>query len=145
VPNASVLPTAKEDKVNRVSAYGIVQLVSPHSVDETLAKLKLLLDQKGITLFAIVDHSGEAAKVGLSMPPTKLAIFGSPKAGTPVMIVSPSAAIDLPLKILVSENKDREVVVSYNAFEYLEHRHGIPHQLVESLAAVKHLAEAATK
>ena len=135
----------KEDKVNRVTANGIVQFVSPHSVDETLAKLKLLLDQKGITLFAMVDHSGEAAKVGLSMPPTKLAIFGNPKAGTPVMIASPSAAIDLPLKILVSENKDGEVVVSYNAPEYLEDRHGIPHHLVESLAVVKHLAEAATK
>ena len=101
--------------MNHVGANGIVQLVSPHSVDETLAKLKELLVRKGITLFAIVDHSGEAAKLGLNMPPTKLAIFGSPKAGTPVMIASPSAAIDLPLKILVSENKDGEVIVSYNA------------------------------
>ena len=91
--------------MNRRTANGIVQLVSHRSVDETLGKLKRLLEQKEIALFVIVDHSGEAAKSGLSMPPTKLAIFGTRKVGTPVMIASPSAAIDLPLKILVSENK----------------------------------------
>jgi uncharacterized protein (DUF302 family) len=103
------------------------------------------LNRKGIRLFAIVDHSDEAAKVGLSMQPTKLVIFGSPRVGTPVMIAAPGAALDLPLKILISENRDGEVLVSYNDIEWLAERHEIPSDLAESLAAVKTLAEGAAQ
>ena len=124
---------------------GIVQIVSRHSVDQTLANLQGLLNRKDIRLFAIVDHSDEAAKVGLSMQPTKLVIFGSPRVGTPVMIAAPGAALDLPLKILISENRDGEVLVSYNDIEWLAERHEIPSDLAESLAAVKTLAEGAAQ
>ena len=122
---------------------GMVEVVSSHSVDATLDKLKSLLDAKGITLFAVVDHSGEAAKAGFTMRPTKLVIFGSPRAGTPVMLAAPSSAIDLPLKILIAEDSEGRVLVSYNSAEYVAERHGVPAELAQNLAAVKLLAEAA--
>src|ERR1700744_3742425 len=94
---------------------GIVQIPSHHPVDETVEKLKTILKSKGVTLFALVDHSGEAEKVGLKMPPTKLLTFGNPKGGTPLMLAAPSTAIDLPLKILVAEDAEGKVWVSYNS------------------------------
>lgn len=124
---------------------GIVDVVSRHSVDDTVEKLKGLLASKGVTLFALVDHSGEAEKVGMTMRPTKLLIFGSPKAGTPVMLAAPTSAIDLPLKILIWENGNGEVLVSYNSPDYLERRHGIPPEVAQNLAAVKLLAEKAAE
>ena len=122
---------------------GIVTLPSLHSVDETVQKLTSVLQSKGVTLFALVDHSGEAEKVGLKMPPTKLLIFGSPKAGTPLMLAAPSIAIDLPLKILVSEDTQGVVWISYNSPEYLQQRHGLPSNLLPNLAVVGALAAAA--
>ena len=119
---------------------GIVTIPSHHSVDETVERLKSILQSKGITLFAVIDHSGEAAKVGMKMPPTKLLIFGSPKAGTPLMLASPSIAIDLPLKILVWEDKQGKVWLSYNSPEYLAERHGLPQDLVQNIAVVATLA-----
>ncbi len=98
---------------------GLVSIEAAHTVDETVEKLKGILQAKGVTLFAVVDHSGEAAKAGMQMPNTKLLIFGSPKAGTPVMLAAPSIAIDLPLKILVAEDAAGNVWVSYNSAEYL--------------------------
>ena len=109
---------------------GIVKIPSHHSVDETVDKLKAILESKGVTLFALIDHSGEAEKVGLRMPPTKLLIFGNPKGGTPLMLAAPSAAIDLPLKILVAEDSEGRVWISYNSPEYLKERHGFPENLV---------------
>src|SRR6516162_3926266 len=99
---------------------GIINRSSSHTVDQTVERLKQILAEKGVTLFALVDHSGEAAKVGMKMPPTKLLIFGSPKAGTPIMQAAPSIAIDLPLKILIWEDSDGKVWVSYNSAEYLQ-------------------------
>ena len=122
---------------------GIVKIPSHHSVDETVDKLETILKSKGVTLFAVVDHSGEAEKVGLKMPPTKLLIFGSPKAGTPLMLAAPSAAIDLPLKILVAEDARGKVWISYNSPEYLKERHGLPPELVPNIAVVQALATAA--
>lgn len=122
---------------------GIAEVVSRHSVDETLENLKKLLAARGITLFAVIDHSGEAAKAGFTMRPTKLAIFGSPRAGTPVMLAAPSSAIDLPLKILIAEDSTGRVLVSSNTAEYLAHRHGVPPELAQALAAASQLAEAA--
>ena len=122
---------------------GIVKIPSHHSVDETVDKLKAILKSKGVTLFALVDHDGEAEKVGLKMPPTKLLIFGSPKAGTPLMLASPSAALDLPLKILVAEDSERKVWISYNSPEYLKERHGLPENLLPNIAVVQALAAAA--
>ena len=119
---------------------GIVNVPSRHSVQETAEKLKNILETKGITLFAFIDHSGEAEKVGLKMPPTKLLIFGSPRAGTPLMLASPSVAIDLPLKILIWEDSGGKVRVSYNNPAYLEKRHGLPPELVQNIAVIEMLA-----
>ena len=122
------------------AANGIVSKPSAHSVDETVEKLKGILQAKGVMLFALVDHSGEAAKAGLKMPPTKLLIFGSPKAGTPLMIASPSIASDLPLKIVVSEDTSGRVWVSYNSPAYLGERHNLPPDLLQNIAVVEALA-----
>ena len=122
---------------------GVIDIPSHHSVDETVEKLKGILNAKGVTLFALVDHSGEAEKAGMKMPPTKLLIFGNPKAGTPVMLASPSSAIDLPLKILVWANAGDKVWVSYNSAAYLKERHNVPEELIKNLAVVEALATGA--
>jgi uncharacterized protein (DUF302 family) len=122
---------------------GIVDKPSHHSVDQTVDKLKNILQSKGVTLFALVDHSGEAEKAGMKMRPTKLLIFGSPRAGTPLMLAAPSIAIDLPLKILVWEDDDRKVLVSYNSPDYLKERHGLPEALLQNIAVVETLAQKA--
>jgi uncharacterized protein (DUF302 family) len=119
---------------------GIVDVPSTHSVDETVEKVKDILQSKGITLFALIDHSGEAEKVGMKMPPTKLLIFGNPKGGTPLMLAAPSVAIDLPLKILVWEDGEGKVRLSYNSPEYLQERHGLPKDLLQNIAVVATLA-----
>lgn len=124
---------------------GIIDIPGKHAVDETVEKLKGILQAKGVTLFALVDHSGEAQKVGLEMRPTKLLIFGSPKAGTPVMLAAPSSAIDLPLKILVWEDGKNKVWISYNSQEYLQKRHGLPQELLANLAVVETLAAKAAE
>jgi len=121
---------------------GILNKRSNHSVDETLARLKRTLQAKGATIFAIVDHSGEAEKVGLKMPPTKVVMFGNPKAGTPLMLAVPSIAIDLPLKILISEDREGKVWVSHNSLTYLQQRHGLPQELLQNIAVVETLAAA---
>jgi uncharacterized protein (DUF302 family) len=119
---------------------GIIDKPSNHSVDQTVEKLKGILAAKGVALFALVDHSGEAEKVGMKMRPTKLLIFGNPKAGTPLMLAAPSIAIDLPLKILVWEDGDRKVWVSYNSPEYLKERHRLPQEFLQNIAVVETLA-----
>ena len=124
---------------------GIINTPSNHSVDQTVEKLRQILEAKGVTLFAVVDHSGEAEKVGMKMLPTKLLIFGSPKAGTPIMLAVPSIALDLPLKILVWEDGQGKVWASYNRAEYLQERHGVPQQFVQNLAVVETLATKASE
>jgi uncharacterized protein (DUF302 family) len=124
---------------------GIVDRPSHRSVDQTVERLKNILHSRGLTLFALVDHSGEAERVGMKMPPTKLLVFGSPKAGTPLMLASPSVAIDLPLKILVWDDGHGKVWVSYNSPAYLQERHGIPDDLLQNIAAVESVAIAATE
>ena len=125
------------------SDSGIITQPSQHSVEQTVQKLKALLHAKGVTLFALVDHSGEAAKVGMTMPATKLLIFGNPKAGTLVMLAAPSVAIDLPLKILVWEDGQGKVWLSYNSPAYLVDRHGVPGALLPNIAVVETLARGA--
>jgi uncharacterized protein (DUF302 family) len=124
---------------------GIIDTPSNHSVDETVEKLKGILQAKGVTLFALVDHSGEAEKVGLKMRPTKVVIFGSPKAGTPLMLAAPSVAIDLPLKILIWEDREGKVWVSYNSLTYLQERHGLPKELLQNIGVVETLATKAAE
>jgi len=113
---------------------GLLQAASPYTVDETLNRLESVLAERGVQVFAVVDHSGEAEKVGMKMRPTKLVIFGNPKAGTPVMLAAPTLAIDLPLKALVWEDKNGKVWVSYNSPEYLQQRHGVPEDLIKNIA-----------
>jgi uncharacterized protein (DUF302 family) len=122
---------------------GFVSVPSNRSVDATVDKLKGVLAAKGVALFALVDHSGEAEKAGMSMPPTKLLIFGNPKAGTPLMLAAPSIAIDLPLKILVWQDTAGEVWVSYNSPAYLGERHNLGADLLKNIAVVEALASAA--
>jgi uncharacterized protein (DUF302 family)/uncharacterized membrane protein YidH (DUF202 family) len=124
---------------------GIVDVPSNHSADQTVEKLKEILNAKGVTLFALVDHSGEAAKVGMKMRPTKLLILGNPKAGTPLMQASPSIAMDLPLKILIWEDAAGKVWVSYNSPTYLRERHHLPEELERNIAVVETLAAEAAK
>jgi uncharacterized protein (DUF302 family) len=119
---------------------GIVDIPSHHSVDETVAKIEGILRTKGVTVFARIDHSGDAEKVGMKMHPTKLLIFGNPKAGTPVMLAAPHSAIDLPLKLLVWEDASGNVWISYNSPAYLQTRHGLPAELMANLAVVEALA-----
>jgi|SRR5579863_1442994 uncharacterized protein (DUF302 family) len=113
---------------------GLVQLASGYSIDETVKRLEAAFGQKNLQIFAVIDHSGEAEKVGLKMKPTKVLIFGSPKGGTPLMVAAPSLAIDLPMKALVAEDADGKVSVTYNAPEYLQDRHGVPEELIRNLA-----------
>jgi len=113
---------------------GLIQATSHYSVEETVRRLEATFREKGMQIFAVIDHSGEAEKVGLKMRPTKVVIFGSPRGGTPLMVAAPSLAIDLPLKALVAEDADGKVVVTYNDPEYLRQRHGVPAELIKNLA-----------
>jgi uncharacterized protein (DUF302 family) len=114
---------------------GIVSMAGRYSVDETVTLLEALLHDKGVKLFCVVDHSGEAAAAGLKMPATKLLIFGNPAAGTPVMLAAPSAALDLPLKILVAEGEDGKTILSWNDAAWLRERHGFAEELTAKLQA----------
>lgn len=124
---------------------GIVTLPARHSVDEAVAKLEQMLQAAGVKLFAVIDHSREAEKAGLKMNPTKLLIFGNPKAGTPLMLAAPLTAIDLPLKILVWQDAAGKVWISYNSSAYLRERHGFPVGLLPNIAAVEKLASKAAE
>jgi uncharacterized protein (DUF302 family) len=124
---------------------GLVHVASSRSVQETLKKLQATLEARGLKVFALIDHSGEAEKAGLKMRPTQLLIFGSPKGGTPVMVAAPTLAIDLPLKALVWEDADGKVWVTYNSPDYLQQRHNIPAELVKNIAGVGALLEKAVE
>jgi uncharacterized protein (DUF302 family) len=122
-----------------MTGNGIVRVASNSSAAETLHKLQSTLEAKGINIFALIDHSGEAAKVGLKMPDTKVLIFGNPKGGTPLMLASPSIALDLPIKILIAEDEQKKVWISYNSADYLAERHAVPSDLLKNLAFVEGL------
>jgi len=119
-----------------MAGNGLLQVASPHTVSETLQRLESILAQRGVQVFAVIDHSGEAEKVGLKMRPTKLVIFGNPKGGTPLMVAAPTLAIDLPLKALVWEDEKGKVWATYNSPEYLQQRHGVPEDLIKNIAVV---------
>ena len=122
---------------------GMIHLTSPYSVPETLRRLESLLQARGLAIFARVDHSGEAEKAGLKMRPTELLIFGSPKQGTPLMVASPTLAIDLPLKALAWEDASGKVWLSYNTPEYLKQRHNISDELLKNISGVGALLQKA--
>jgi uncharacterized protein (DUF302 family) len=122
---------------------GIISVASRFSVPETLDRLQVALEAKGIRVFARIDHSGEAEKVGLQMPPTQLLIFGNPKGGTPVMLAAPTSAIDLPLKALAWQDRDGKVWLSYNDVAYLQRRFGLSDADVKTIAGIGQLLEQA--
>lgn len=122
---------------------GIQTQRSAHSVDDTVARLQAAFASHGVKLFALVDHSGEALTAGFNMPPTKLLIFGNPKAGTPLMLAAPSTALDLPLRILVAEQPDGAVLISWNDPAWLQQRHGFPQQLMANVGAAELFAKQA--
>ena len=124
---------------------GIVRKPSSRSVAETLVRLETILKARGIQVFARIDHAGEAARVGLSMPPTQVLIFGNPRAGTPVMLAAPTAAIDLPLKVLAWEDAVGKVWLGYIDPSYLAHRHGLEEKQVAPLGVIADLVDAAVK
>ena len=124
---------------------GIIDVPSRYSVPETLERLEAILKEKGITVFALVDHSGEAEKSGLKMRPTQLLIFGSPKGGTPLMVAAPRLAIDLPLKALAWQDEQGQVWLSYNSTDYLQQRHGFPTELVRNIAGIGALIQTAVE
>ena len=134
----STLSALREDKMN--SADGIITKSANCTVEEAVNKIKSLLVIRGITLFAVIDHSGEAEAIGMKMPDTKLLIFGNPKGGTPLMLSAPSIAIDLPLKLLVAEDAKGKCSISYNSPQYLLERHGLPKDLMQNIAIIEALA-----
>jgi uncharacterized protein (DUF302 family)/uncharacterized membrane protein YidH (DUF202 family) len=144
-PGQTHLEVSKEKSMPSIPENGIVTIPSHHSVDETVEKLEKVLQAKGVKLFALIDHSGEAEKAGLQMRPTKVLIFGNPKAGTPLMVAVPSIAIDLPLKVLVREDAAGSVWISYNDPAYLQSRHRLPQDLVQNIAAAEALARTAAE
>jgi uncharacterized protein (DUF302 family) len=117
-----------------MAGNGFLQVASPHTVDETVERLESVLAERGVRVFALIDHSGEAEKIGMKMRPTKLLIFGNPKGGTPLMVAAPTLAIDLPLKALIWEDEGGKVWVAYNSPEYLQQRHGVPEALIKNIA-----------
>ncbi|HEY4675675.1 MAG TPA: DUF302 domain-containing protein [Candidatus Angelobacter sp.] len=122
------------------SADGIIIKPANCTVEEAVSKIKSLLVIRGITLFAVIDHSGEAEIVGMKMPDTKLLIFGNPKGGTPLMLASPLVAIDLPLKLLVAEDANGKCTISYNSPQYLQMRHSLSNDLIQNIAIIEALA-----
>lgn len=124
---------------------GLVQVESRYPMDETLKRLTTSFEAKGMKIFDVIDHSGEAEKAGLTMPPTKLIIFGSPKGGTALMVASPSLAIDLPLKALAAEDQQGKVTVTFNSPEYLKKRHGVPDELIKNIAGAGNLIRQAVE
>jgi uncharacterized protein (DUF302 family) len=124
---------------------GLVHVESPCTVTETLTRLERLVRSKGLSVLARINHSGDAARVGLEMRATELLIFGNPKAGTPLMIASPTVAIDLPLKALAWEDADGKVWLSYNSSGYLAERHSIPSDLLQNIAGIRALCEEAVR
>lgn len=132
-----------EVSVANTMQNGMVQVESNYKPQETVERIEAALRSKGLTVFAKIDHSGEAAKVGLTMAFTQVILFGSPKAGTPLMIAAPTLAIDLPLKALIQEDAFGKVSVYYNSAEYLQERHGIPAPLLPNIAGAGLLLEKA--
>jgi uncharacterized protein (DUF302 family) len=128
-----------------VSGNGMVHVSSPYPVPEAFKRLEAIVVARGLSILARIDHGGDAAKVGLKMHPTQLLIFGNPKAGTPLMIASPTLAIDLPLKALVWEDGEGKVWVTYNSPEFLKQRHNIPDSLVKNVSGVGAIVEEAVR
>lgn len=131
-----------ESEPDIASDRGIITRPASGSVDDVVARLLHVIDERGLTLFGVVDHSGEAARAGLSLRDTKLVLFGSPRAGTPIMVAEPLAALDLPLKIVVWADQEMATELSYNSADYLARRYRLPDELRAPLAAIDAIIDA---
>jgi uncharacterized protein (DUF302 family) len=129
--------------MNALPENGMVHVLSPWTVPQTVERIEAVLADKGLALKATIDHAADALAAGLSMPPTVLLIFGNAAAGTPVMLAAPTLAFDLPLKALVWQDSEGRVRVSYNSPEYLKQRHGIPDNLLPRISGGAALVELA--
>ncbi len=122
---------------------GIITKLSSSSVEETVERLKQAILSHNLTIFAHINHSEEARKIGLTMQEAQVLIFGNPKGGTPLMIASPLLALDLPLKVLVWQSSDGSVWVSYNSVAYLAVRYSIPQELTSNIAGIDGVVDSA--
>jgi uncharacterized protein (DUF302 family) len=122
-----------------------VQVISGHFFADTFERLKSTVASHGLTIFATINFSEDAERAGLKMNPTRLLIFGNPKAGTPLMISAPTLAIDFPLKVVVSEDENGRVWLSYNSPLYLKERHNIPDDLLKNISSIVPIVESAAK
>jgi uncharacterized protein (DUF302 family) len=127
------------------SHSGVVTVTGKQPLAQTVRKIEEILRTRGLKLFAVIDHGEEAEGAGLHLRPTKLLIFGSPKAGTPLMVASPTSAIDLPLKILVWVNDEGLTQISYNSAAYLAARHSLPPGVAQNIAGVESLVAMAAE
>jgi uncharacterized protein (DUF302 family) len=130
---------------NNAAADGLRILATQHSVPEALRRVRSMALERGLTVFAQIDFSGDAQRSGLSLRPTGLIIVGNPKGGTPLIAASPTSAIDLPLKILAWQDSEGRNWLAYNEPEYLKMRHGIPAELLKNIAGLGALAAAAAE
>ncbi|SAL38239.1 camphor resistance protein CrcB [Caballeronia turbans] len=124
---------------------GVVTIASAHGAVAAADRLEALIRARGLMLFARIDFSGDAARAGLTMPPSQLLVFGNPQAGTPLMQAVPTAALDLPLKVLSWEDANGRAWLSYNATEYLRARHGLDADAMKPVSGVAALVEAAAR
>jgi uncharacterized protein (DUF302 family) len=124
---------------------GVTKRESRYSVAQTVDRLEAVLKERGITVFARIDHAGEATKVGLSLPPTQVLVFGNPRAGTPLMVAHPTIAIDLPMKALAWQDAAGKVWIGFNSADYMKKRHDLTDEQAKSLAVVGALIDAALK
>jgi len=124
-------------------ANGLITHPSPYTVPETLDRLEAILRAKAITIFARIDHSGKAAKVGLTMPPTQLLIFGNPRGGTPIMLAAPLSAIDLPLKALAWQDAQGKVWLSFNDPPHLQSRYNLSDEVLQPSTGLEALIQQA--
>ena len=128
---------------SREHESGIRKIPAHHSVAETLDRLAALLNERGVAIFARLDFQADAAKNGLTMHPEQQLIFGNPKAGTPLMIANPAAALDLPLRVICWQDEAGKTWLAYNDPAYIIERHGLADALAKNLAAVIPLIEKA--
>lgn len=124
---------------------GIVQILCEHSFEDTFERLKANVLSHGLRVFDTINFSDDAEHEGLKMNPTRLLVFGNPNAGTPLMIASQTLALDFPLKILVSQDENGKVWLSYNSPIYLKERHHIPDELLKNIAGIVAIAETTAK
>ena len=143
IPEESAIAVADQTTTNN---SGLITISSPYDVTETSDRLESIIKEKGLTLFARIDHSANAQKAGAELSPTQVLIFGNPKVGTPLMNCSATTAIDLPQKMLVVENEAQETQVIYNSPQYLQQRHdiqGCDEVLTKISGVLKGITEAA--